>query len=139
MQINGTILDPDVVNFSLKAPLSYPPKPQLTFAVKNLNVVAHNVSDEQIAVAYSIGMTESLRLIVDRDYGKPFVSLVVAIPGVEVSYFWEPEQLDTDDAEGLVRALSELLFDSGEFASVELAREDIERRVAASDRRLMPG
>lgn len=128
MQINGTIFDPDVVNFSLKAPLSYPPKPQLTFAVEKLNLHAHAVDDEQMVVAYSLGMTERLSLIVERDYGKPFVSLVVAIPGVEIAYFWEPEQLDTDDAEGLSRALAELLHDSGEFSSIDEARADIDRR-----------
>lgn len=131
MQMQLNVHDPDRIVFSLKGTHSWPPKPYVSLSASQFRVTSHSVSDEQIVTAYSTGMIERLTLIVDHNDGlESFVSLVVAIPGIEVSYFWHPEHIDTDDAEGLARALAELLASCGVFPTVEAARADIDRRTA---------
>lgn len=128
--MHTTIHVSDPENFEVKLRDSYSQKPSINLSVTNdLRVTCHGVTDEQMVVAYSAGLIERMSLIHQRSHGaEPFISLVIAFPGVEITYFWIPDEIDTDDAEGLLRALAELLVDAGEFDTLDAARIDIRRR-----------
>lgn len=74
----------------------------------HVEITVHEIDEEQLAVIWSHALIERIALV--SSHRQPFVSIVVAMPKVSITYFWSPE----DSVRSLSASLVEALVRQGE-------------------------
>lgn len=81
---------------------------------ETVNITIHECNDEQLAVLWSNSLISEIRPIVRRrDGGEDFAIIVVVLPGVKVTYYWQSNEC-TFSADVLLHTMAECLYRQGE-------------------------